>query len=97
MTRCAEQAKGLEANRHKVKVIHAENASAAAVFLTMLEGVVYIIGAIFAAAFLYLAMRWYKGQRLPFMDVFNPDSMSMQDLEQQPSRRMPITPDVIRT
>ena len=92
----ADQAKGLEHNRDKVKVIHTESAGAAAVFLTMLEGMVYTVGAIFAAAALYLVMRWYNGQSIPFMQVFNPE-MSMADLEMQPARRMPITPDVIRT
>ena len=92
----ADQAKGLEHNRDKVKVIHTESAGAAAVFLTMLEGMVYTVGAIFAAAALYLVTRWYNGQSIPFMQVFNPE-MTMADLEMQPSRRMPITPDVIRT
>lgn len=70
----------------------------AAMFLTVLEGMVYTIGAIFAAAALILVMRWHNGQSIPFMQVFNPDSStSMADLEMQPSRRMPITPDVIRT
>jgi hypothetical protein len=92
------QADGIEKNRHKVKAAStAERAGAAAVFLTMLEGMVYTVGAIFAAAGLYLVTRWYNGQSLPFMQVFNPDSATMADLEMQPSRRMPITPDVIRT
>jgi hypothetical protein len=92
------QADGIEKNRHKVKTTTStERAGAAAVFLTMLEGMVYTVGAIFAAAGLYLAMRWHKGQSIPFMQVFNPDSSTMADLEMQPSRRMPITPDVIRT
>lgn len=92
-----DQAKGLEHNRDKVKVIHTESAGAAAVFLTMLEGMVYTVGAIFAAAALYLVTRWYNGQSIPFMQVFNPEATTMADLEMQPSRRMPITPDVIRT
>jgi hypothetical protein len=92
-----DQAKGLEHNRDKVKVIHTESAGAAAVFLTMLEGMVYTVGAIFAAAALYLVTRWYNGQSIPFMQVFNPESSAMADLEMQPTRRMPITPDVIRT
>jgi hypothetical protein len=93
----SDQAKGLEHNRHRVKVVHRESAGAAAVFLTMLEGMVYTIGAIFAAIALYLLSRWYKGQSIPFMQVFNPEVTTMADLEMQPARRMPITPDVIRT
>jgi hypothetical protein len=92
-----DQAKGLEHNRPRAKVFHRESAGAAAVFLTMLEGMVYTIGAIFAAIALYLLSRWYKGQSIPFMQVFNPEVTTMADLEMQPARRMPITPDVIRT
>lgn len=92
-----DQAKGLEANRHKVKKrIDDEGAGPAAMFLTVLEGMVYTIGAIFAAAALYLGMRWYQGYSVPFLNVFNPDS-GYSDLELAPTKRMPITPDVIRT
>ena len=76
------------------------NAGAAVVFLTMLEGLVYTIGGIFGAAALYMASRWYRGESIPFMNVFNPhveSSNPMRDMEMAPTRRMPITPDVIRT
>ena len=94
-----DQTKGLEANRHRVKVFNkSDNAGPAAMFLVVLEGMVYTVGAIFAAAALYLGMRWYKGQSVPFMNMFNPESqIHQQDLEMMPSKRMPITPDVIRT
>mmetsp|Transcript_16378 Transcript_16378/g.15700 ORF Transcript_16378/g.15700 Transcript_16378/m.15700 type:complete len:936 (-) Transcript_16378:423-3230(-) len=94
-----DQNKGLEHNRDRVKVFNkSDNAGPAAMFLVVLEGMVYTVGAIFAAAALYLGMRWYKGQSVPFMSVFNPDSqMHRQDLEMLPTKRMPITPDVIRT
>ena len=40
-----DQAKGLEANRHKVnKRFDADGSGAAAMFLTVLEGMVYTIG-----------------------------------------------------
>jgi len=92
-----DQAKGLEANRHKVKKHDSgDGIGAAAMFLTVLEGMVYTIGAIFFASALYLGMRYYQGYSVPFLHVFNPESAS-GDLEMQPSRRMPITPDVIRT
>jgi hypothetical protein len=91
-----DQTKGLEANRHRVKVFNkTDSAGPAAMFLVVLEGMVYTVGAIFAAAALYLGMRWYKGQSVPFLNAFNPESS--QDLELQPTKRMPITPDVIRT
>jgi len=93
-----DQTKGLEANRHRVKVFNkTDGAGPAAMFLVVLEGMVYTVGAIFAAAALYLGMRWYKGQSVPFMNVFNPDSSVHQDLELAPTKKMPITPDVIRT
>lgn len=93
-----DQAKGLEANRHKVKVFTRDDgAGPAAMFLVVLEGMVYTVGAIFAAAALYLLNRWYKGQSVPFMNVFNPDLNVAHDFELAPTKRMPITPDVIRT
>jgi len=58
---------------------------------------VYTVGAIFAAAVLYLGMRWYNGHNLPFMNAFNPESNTFRDFEMAPTKRMPITPDVIRT
>merc|ERR1719231_185510 len=92
-----DQTKGLEANRHRVRPRTVDSAGPAAMFLIVLEGMVYTVGAIFAAAALYLGMRWYKGQSVPFMSAFNPEATSFNDLELQPSKRMPITPDVIRT
>lgn len=92
-----EQTKGLAHNRHKVpKRQKPEVVAPAAMFLTVLEGMVYTIGAVFAAAALILVMRWHNGQSIPFMQVFNPES-GAQDIEIAPLRRMPITPDVIRT
>ena len=92
-----EQTKGLEHNRGKLpKRQRPEVVAPAAMFLTVLEGMVYTIGAVFAAAALILVMRWHNGQSIPFMQVFNPES-GVQDIEVAPLRRMPITPDVIRT
>lgn len=94
-----DQAKGLEANRHRVKTFTkaGDGTGPAVLFLVVLEGMVYTVGAIFASAALYLAMRWYKGQPVPWMNMFNPDSAMHQDIELAPTKRMPITPDVIRT
>lgn len=96
-----DQTKGLEANRHKVIVVkkHSDVNGPAAMFLVVLEGMVYTVGAIFAAAALYLLNRWYKGQSVPFMNVFNPEmgNNAIRDFELAPTKRMPITPDVIRT
>lgn len=93
-----DQTKGLEANRHKViKFNKDDSAGPAAMFLVVLEGMVYTVGAIFAATALYLLNRWYKGQSVPFLNVFNPDLNVNHDFELAPTKRMPITPDVIRT
>jgi len=93
-----DQTKGLEANRHKVKVYkREEGGSPAAMFLVVLEGMVYTVGAIFAAAALYLLNRWYKGQSVPFMQAFTPELNPTRELEMKPSQRMPITPDEFRT
>lgn len=75
-----------------------ESAGPAAMFLVVLEGMVYTVGAIFAAAALYLLNRWYKGEPLPFMNVFNPEAnSSVREFELRPTQRMPITPDEFRT
>lgn len=95
-----DQTKGLEANRHRVKVFNkADSAGPAAMFLVVLEGMVYTVGAIFAAIALYLLMRWYRGGSLPFMSAFNPDASMHQDIElsRRPTKKMPITPDAFRT
>jgi hypothetical protein len=94
-----DQTKGLEYNRHHVKKVNRQDsAGPAAMFLVVLEGMVYTVGAIFAAAALYLLNRWYKGQSVPFMNVFNPEeNMSARDFEMRPTQRMPITPDEFRT
>ena len=78
-------------------ILPAGSASAISVgiFIVILEGVVFIIGALFGAAGLYIGLRWYSGQPLPFADAFHPDARS--DIEGEPLMRMPITPDVIRT
>merc|ERR1711871_1130570 len=93
-----DQAKGLEANRHRVKVMSTvDSAGPAAMFLIVLEGMVYAVGGVFAAIALYLGMRIYNGQSLPFMHAFNPEDAAIRDLENAPVRKMAITPDVIRT
>ncbi len=93
-----DQAKGLEANRHRVKVTSTvDSAGPAAMFLIVLEGMVYAVGGVFAAIALYLGMRIYNGQSLPFMQAFNPEEAAIRDLENAPVRKMAITPDVIRT
>jgi hypothetical protein len=92
-----DQVEGLEKNAHKIKRFHKqEDTGPAAMFLVVLEGMVYTVGAIFAAAALYLLNRWYKGQSVPFMNVFNPE-MNQREFEMRPHKAMPITPDEFRT
>ena len=60
----SDQTKGLEANRHRVKVVNkADSSGPAAMFLVVLEGMVYTVGAIFAAAALYLGTYSYLRRR----------------------------------
>ena len=67
-----DQTGGLQKNWDKVKrVPRTDTVGAAAMFLVVLEGMVYTVGAIFAAAALYLGMRYYNGQSLPCMNVFD--------------------------
>jgi len=92
-----DQTGGLQKNWDKVKrAPKTDSVGAAAMFLVILEGMVYTVGAIFAAAALYLGMRYYKGQSMPCVNVFDSE-LSAKDLELAPTKRMPITPDVIRT
>ena len=77
----------MEANRHKVKVFNRDDSvGTGAMFLLVLEGMVYTVGAISAAAGLYLLICWYKGQALPFLNVFNPDLNVQHDIELAPIR-----------
>jgi len=92
-----DQNGGLEQNRDKVKTYQPDEVvEPAAMFLVVLEGMVYTVGAIFAAAVLYLLNRWYKGQSIPFLSEFDPESARRQ-FEMAPTKKMPLTPDVIRT
>jgi len=100
----ANQNNGPVANPGKIKAFRApvESAGPAAVFLTVLEGLVYTIGSVFAAVGIYLFYRWYNGYSLPFMNAFSPEnagrgSLSEREFDMAPTKRMPITPDVIRT
>lgn len=93
-----DQTAGLEANRHRVKVFtKTDSTGPAAMFLVVLEGMVYTVGAIFAAAALYLGVRWYNNQSIPFLPEFDPEIAAKKDFELAPTKKMPITPDVIRT
>lgn len=98
-----DQTKGLDANRHRVKTTTVTTgAGPAAMFLVVLEGMVYTIGAIFAAIALYLGMRWYRGASLPFMNAFNPEvagngGSPETQLNRMQTKKMPITPDAFRT
>jgi len=103
-----DQAKGVLHNQEHIKRHRKpalESAGPAAMFLTVLEGLVYTIGFIFASIGVYLMYRWYHGLSLPFLHVFSPEHMQQQqqsgmsarDFELAPTKKMPITPDVIRT
>lgn len=93
-----DQTKGLEANRDKIALAHQDEPddTPATMFLMVLEGMVYTVAAIFAAAAIYLFVRWYRGQSVPFVGAFNPE-LNTHEFEMAPSKRMPITPDEFRT
>jgi len=92
-----DQAKGLEANRHKVKSAAAEDdEEAGAIFLIILEGMVYAVGAIFFAAAAFLTYQWYTGEAVPFASAFNAE-LSAKEFEMKPTKKMAITPDEFRT
>lgn len=98
------QNEGPAANPHRVKRYRqpAETAGPAAMFLTVLEGMVYTVGCIFGSIGLYILYRWYHGYSLPFVHVFSPDAMqanqmTAREFDMAPTKKMPITPDVIRT
>lgn len=94
---CAEQTAGLDNNRHKVRRFKSgDDESAASMFLIVLEGMVYTVGAIFGAAALYLLHRWFSGQSIPFLNGFNSE-LSVAEFEMRPTQRMPVTPDEFRT
>jgi len=92
-----DQTKGLEANRHRVKVFNkSDSAGPAVLFINFLEGLVYTIGGLFACVGIYLGIRYRNGQSIPFMNAFNPEAQ--MDMEIAASKKsVPITPDVIRT
>jgi len=94
------QTGGVDVNRHQVKKTSKTSSNGTGqIFILILEGMVYTVGAIFAAAGLYLGLRWYNNQSPSFLlDAFNPEaSSSKKDFELAPTKKMPITPDVIRT
>jgi hypothetical protein len=92
-----EQTSGLESNRDKVRRYQFdEEESAGSMFLVVLEGMVYTVGAIFFAAAAYIGYRWFHGKSVPFMNGFNSE-MSASEFEMRPTQRMQITPDEFRT
>jgi hypothetical protein len=95
---CTDQTGGLEANRHKVKVYNpsSQEESAGSMFLMVMEAMVYTVGAIFVAAGLYVAHRWYKGESVPFVNAFNSE-LTEREFEMRAQTRMPVTPDEFRT
>lgn len=94
-----DQAKGYEHNKHRLSRPDAEIAGPAAVFISVLEGVVYTVGMVIFMAGSWLFWRWYNGHSVPFLSAFSPESapVSSRELEMGGFRRMPITPDVLRT
>ena len=77
--------------------LSAGGSSLQSAFLAVIQGTVYTLGVLFSAAGLYIALRWYNGLPLPFLQAFDSSTQEKFDLENAPLRRMDITPDRIRT
>lgn len=104
-----DQAKGFDHNRHRVSKPSQEDldevAGPAAVFVSVLEGIVYTVGLLIAMGAGWMYYRWSHGLPLPFLRVFSPEAQGYErvgrsDVELAGGagmRRMPITPDVTRT
>jgi hypothetical protein len=84
--------KGIEHNRHRVKSRVVESVGIGRVFITLLEGIVYTLGAIIAALASWFGWRWLKGERVPFFEAFTPTAH-----DEPAAKRAYVTPDVIRT
>jgi len=74
-----------------------DESGAGGVFMSLLEGMVYVVGAVVFGGGTYVAVKFYKGQTVPF--VPNIQDGSTEDLIDQSTGRanVPITPDVTYT
>mmetsp|Transcript_30114 Transcript_30114/g.37774 ORF Transcript_30114/g.37774 Transcript_30114/m.37774 type:complete len:926 (-) Transcript_30114:391-3168(-) len=80
--------------KKETKTIKDETAGAGSTFMSVLEGLVYLIGAVFVGAGALFAYRWYNGQPIPYMLV---SQNADRDVEMRGRFRGPITPDVVHT
>jgi len=65
---------------------------AGGVFMFVLEGMVYLVGALVCGAGTYMGVKWYKGQSVPYLPAPTSDvEMRRKDAA------VPITPDVFHT
>jgi hypothetical protein len=64
-------------------------------FLAFLEFIVYLIGVVVCGGGTYLALRWYKGESVPNLNM-NQFELLAQD-EPSGKANVPITPDVVYT
>eukprot|EP00608_Synchroma_pusillum_P009885 CAMPEP_0198428070 /NCGR_PEP_ID=MMETSP1452-20131203/6326_1 /TAXON_ID=1181717 /ORGANISM="Synchroma pusillum, Strain CCMP3072" /LENGTH=894 /DNA_ID=CAMNT_0044148453 /DNA_START=16 /DNA_END=2700 /DNA_ORIENTATION=+ len=90
------QADGYEAHRHRRDTPPPPPPGAGVVFLTVLQGMVYTVGAVIAVVGAWFGYRWYKGYSIPFLAVFSPDNQLEMESGALPTRHA-ITPDVVRT
>lgn len=67
-----------------------DNGGPGAVFMSVIEGMVYIVGAVVCGGGTYIAVKWYKGQNVPYI----PTPMAPETEMANTRSNVPITPDV---
>lgn len=91
------QTGGLAQNWDKVKRFSEyDGATTENMFLLVLEAMAYTVAALFITVCLFVAARYYFGYKSPCISAFEYE-LSERDLELAPTRKMQITPDVVRT
>jgi len=73
-----------------------EGDGAGGVFMFVLEGMVYLVGAAVCGAGTYMGVKWYKGQSIPYLAAPTSD-LEMRRGGSQDCAEVPITPDVFHT
>ena len=74
-----------------------EDAGAGGVFMSILEGMVYVVGAVVCGGGTYVAVKFYKGQQVPYLPAVQ-DGSETELIDQSTGRaNVPITPDVTYT
>jgi len=74
-----------------------DESGAGLVFMSILEGMVYVVGAVVCGGGTYVAVKFYKGQQVPYLPSVQ-DGSETELIDQSTGRaNVPITPDVTYT